>query len=115
MASDTFIIRLPISVGDQERRTLAKSFRFAGELRNAVTGKAWERVEKMKSSPEWQAAKAMPKGRERTDAFKKLWENYRLSEYDLHADIAVHRRDSGKGQGGVMKATALPMSLKNCR
>ena len=56
MASDTFIIRLPISVGDQERRTLAKSFRFAGELRNAVTGKAWERVEKMKSSPEWQAA-----------------------------------------------------------
>ena len=97
MASDTFIIRLPISVGDQERRTLAKSFRFAGELRNAVTGKAWERVETMKSSPEWQAAKALPKGREKTDAFKKLWENYRLSEYDLHADIAVHRRDSGKG------------------
>ena len=90
MANAVFVIRLPIRVGDQERRTLAKSFRFAGELRNAVTGKGWARVQAMRSSPEWIAAKAMPKGKEKTD-FNTLWKNHRLSEYDFHADIAVHR------------------------
>ena len=97
MANAVFVIRLPIKVGDQERRTLAKSFRFAGELRNAVTGKGWARVQAMRSSPEWIAAKAMPKGKEKTEAFNTLWKNHRLSEYDFHADIAVHRRASGKG------------------
>ena len=63
MANAVFVIRLPIRVGDQERRTLAKSFRFAGELRNAVTGKGWARVQAMRNSPEWKAAQALPKGK----------------------------------------------------
>ena len=97
MANAVFVIQLPNKVGDQERRTLAKRFRFAGALRNAVTGKGWARVQAMRISPEWKAAKAMPKGKEKTDAFNTLWKDYRQNEYDFHADIAVHRRASDKG------------------
>ena len=39
----------------------------------------------------------MPKGKEKMDAFNTLLKDYRLSEYDFHADIARHRQASDKG------------------
>ncbi len=39
----------------------------------------------------------MPKGRERTKAFRDLRVRFRLSEYDFHADVAKHRKASGRG------------------
>ena len=97
MSTKSFIINLPIITGDQDRRRLRKSFSFGCNLQNAVMGGGWDRVLQMRATPEWQATRAMPKGRERTKAFRDLRVRFRLSEYDFHADVAKHRKASGRG------------------
>ena len=97
MSTKSFIINLPIITGDQDRRRLRKSFSFGCNLQNAVMGGGWDRVLQMRATPEWQATRAMPKGRERTKAFRDLRVRFRLSEYDFHADVAMHRKASGRG------------------
>ena len=97
MSTKSFIISLPIITGDQDRRRLRKSFSFGCNLQNAVMGGGWDRVLQMRATPEWQATRAMPKGRERTKAFRDLRVRFRLSEYDFHADVAMHRKASGRG------------------
>ena len=57
------------------------------------------RVLQMRATAEWQATRAMPKGREGTKAFRDLRVRFRLSEYDLHAERrAKHRKASGRGR-----------------
>ena len=97
MSTKSFIISLPIITGDQDRRRLCKSFSFGCNLQNAVMGGGWDRVLQMRATAEWQATRAMPKGRERTKAFRDLRVRFRLSEYDFHADVAKHRKASGRG------------------
>ena len=97
MSTKSFIINLPIITGDQDRRRLRKSFSFSCNLQNAVMGGGWDRVLQMRATAEWQATRAMPKGRERTKAFRDLRVRFRLSEYDFHADVAKHRKASGRG------------------
>ena len=80
MSTKSFIINLPIITGDQDRRRLRKSFSFGGNLQNAVMGGGWDRVLRMRATPEWQAARVMPKGSERTKAFRDLRVHFRLSE-----------------------------------
>ena len=71
MSTKSFIITLPIITGDEERRWLRKSFSFGCNLQNAVMGGGWDRVLRMRATPEWQAARVMPKGSERTKAFRE--------------------------------------------
>lgn len=97
MPTKSFIITLPIITGSQERRWLRKSFSFGCDLQNAVTGGGWDRVQKMRKTPEWNDARSMPRGKERTEAFCNLCNRFRLSEYDFHADVALHRKASGRG------------------
>ena len=97
MSTKSFIITLPIITGSEERRWLRKSFSFGCNLQNAVMGGGWDRVQQMRATPEWQAARVMPKGKERTQAFRDLRIRFRLSEYDFHADVAQHRKASGRG------------------
>ena len=97
MSTKSFIITLPIITGSEERRWLRKSFSFGCNLQNAVMGGGWDRVLRMRATPEWQAARVMPKGSERTKAFRDLRVRFRLSEHDFHADVAKHRKASGRG------------------
>ena len=97
MSTKSFIITLPIITGSDERRWLRKSFSFGCNLQNAVMGGGWDRVQQMRATPEWQAARVMPKGKERTQAFRDLRIRFRLSEYDFHADVAQQRKASGRG------------------
>ena len=97
MSTKSFTINLPIITGDQDRRRLQKSFSFGCNLQNAVMGGGWDRVLKMRATAEWQTARAMPKSSERTKAFRDLRVRFRLSEHDFHADVAKHRKASGRG------------------
>ena len=97
MSTKSFIISLPVITGDQDRRRLQKSFSFGCNLQNAVMGDGWDRVLRMRETPEWKDARSMPKGKERTEAFQNLRKRFRLSEYDFHADVAMHRKASGRG------------------
>ena len=52
MSTKSFIINLPIITGDQDRRRLRKSFSFGCNLQNAVMGGGWDRVLRMRATPE---------------------------------------------------------------
>ena len=111
MSTKSFIISLPIITGGQDRRRLRKSFSFGCNLQNAVMGGGWDRVLRMRATPEWQAARVMPKGSERTKAFRDLRVRFRLSEYDFHADVAMHRKASGRGHLPLVPAQMLLLHI----
>lgn len=45
----------------------------------------------MRQDPEWRRALGMVKGKERNELFRRLNRQYRLTGFDVHADIARHR------------------------
>mgnify|MGYP001582572888 CR=1 FL=1 len=63
-------------------------FEAARQLYNACLSEAKRRLELLHQSKEFQSARKIPKtvkGKERTEAFKKLNSTFSFSEYDLHA------------------------------
>ena len=68
----THVVEIPLVVTESDRHTLEKRFRAAGILRNVCTGEALRRLAAMRGDPRWQAARATPRGAERTMAFRDL-------------------------------------------
>lgn len=96
MTSPTFIIELPIRVSDSESRTILRKLEFARQLHNATLGTALGQLQQLRQDSEWEKACLMPKGKERSELFRKLDRKYQLTEYDLHTVIAKHRQRSGR-------------------
>ena len=102
MTSPSFILELPIKVNDSESRMILRKFEFARQLHNATLGTALGQLQQMRQDPQWKKACNLPKGKERSELFRNLERQYRLTEYDLHAVIAKHRERSGrKNQLGI--------------
>lgn len=102
MISPSFILELPIKVNDSESRMILRKFEFARQLHNATLGSALGQLQQMRQDPQWKKACNLPKGKERSELFRNLDRQYRLTEYDLHAVIAKHRERSGrKDQLGI--------------
>ena len=96
MNTPSFVIELPIRTDDHERRTIVGKLEYARCLHNATLGTALGQLQQMRQDPAWKKACRMPKGKERTNAFRALDRQYGLTEYDLHAVIARHRQGSGR-------------------
>ena len=96
MTSPTFIIELPIRVSDSESRTILRKLEFARQLHNATLGTVLGQLQQLRQDSEWEKACLMPKGKERSELFRKLDRKYQLTEYDLHTVIAKHRQRSGR-------------------
>ena len=96
MPSPAFIIELPIRVSDSESRTILRKLEFARQLHNATLGTALGQLQQLRQDSEWEKACLMPKGKERSELFRKLDRKYQLTEYDLHTVIAKHRQRSGR-------------------
>ena len=96
MTSQSFIVELPIVVDDSERRTIVQKLEYARQLHNATLGTALGQLQQMRQDTAWRQARSMPQGKERTEIFRALDRQYKLTEYDLHAVIARHREESGR-------------------
>lgn len=96
MTTPTFVLELPVKLGQGELAEVRKRFNYARNLYNATVGTALGQLQQMRQDPQWRQACSMPKGKERTTTFRRLDEKYRLREYDLHAIIAKHREASGR-------------------
>lgn len=83
----TFFLQLPLHVNAHDAKVLHAHFEAARCLYNALLGEARSRLVSMRRDPQWQAARVLPKQdkQARRDAFNALREQYRFSEYALHA------------------------------
>ena len=68
----------------------------------------------MRQDPEWRRALGMVKGKERNELFRRLNRQYRLTEFDFHADIARHREGTKrKSELGINEAQKLATQAFN--
>lgn len=84
----SFILELGLETSAHDEAFLNTRFEAARQLYNACLSEAKRRLELLHQSKEFQSARKIPKtvkGKERTEAFKKLNSTFSFSEYDLHA------------------------------
>ena len=98
MSTKSFIITLPIITGSEERRWLRKSFSFGlGTFRTpswAGNGIVFSKCVQHPSGKPQESCRRARKGHKLSEYLRI---RFRLSEYDFHADVAQHRKASGRG------------------
>ena len=103
-SANTFIVELPLVTGDEERRILSKTFSFARTLYNATLSQALGRLQRMREDARWREAREMHKGSERNQIFRKLHQEYDLTENGLRTLANRHRVASGRNCLGAHEA-----------
>ena len=73
----TFVLELPLLVNPHEDRVLAVRFEAGRQLYNAVLGEALRRLDFLKQSRAWQAARKLPKGEPGSPEQKRVPPNFR--------------------------------------
>lgn len=91
----TFITELPLVVSLAQDAALQARFEAGRRLFNAVLGDALGTLDLMRQSRSWQAARQMPKGKDRTAAFKACSKHFAFSEYHLHTVATGHKNAAG--------------------
>jgi predicted metal-dependent hydrolase len=81
----SFITTIPLIVTSKDEAELLSRFQAGRQLYNALLNEAMVRMRLVQKSCHYQLAKTLPKGKARTEAFKKAREQYRYSDYDLQA------------------------------
>ena len=87
----SFITEVPLKVDSKQEAELLSRFQAGRQLYNACLCEAMKRLELVRNSELYQAAKRLSIGnkKERSDAFKKAREQYRYSEYDIHGFATI--------------------------
>lgn len=94
-----FVLELALRVDSAGRKRLARDFEFARQLVNATLGTALGRRTQMQQTPEWKEACAMPKSKERTEAFVKISRSFGISStYDFEKILQTHANASGRAK-----------------
>lgn len=91
--SDTFILELPLKANPKQEKILLARLEAARQLYNACLGEALKRLKLMRESRAYTEALSIPKGKERTQAFRILNETFAFREYDIHS-FAVEVKNS---------------------
>jgi hypothetical protein len=82
----SFITEIPLSVDQAQERTLFVRLDCARQVYNACLGEALKRATRMKASPEYAAAKKLPRGtKQRSETCAAVRKQFGFREYDLHA------------------------------
>lgn len=95
----SFILELPLVVKPGDDRILIARLEAGRRLYNVVLQEALKRLDLMRQSKAWQAARTMPKAKDmskaRREAFKHVQEAFGFSEYALHAVATRHKNAAG--------------------
>lgn len=83
--TDSFILELPLRVSPAQEKRLLARLEAARQVYNACLGESLKRLDLLRQSEAYRAAKKLPKGRVRTQAFRDANEAVAFREYDLHA------------------------------
>jgi hypothetical protein len=82
--SPTFIVELPVSVTQETERQLSARLLAGTRLYNAALGESLRRLDLMRDSKAWQAARTL-KDEERTKAFRKAIQDYGFTSDSVSA------------------------------
>jgi hypothetical protein len=85
----TFVTTIPLVVTSKDEAELLSRFQAGRQLYNALLNEAMVRMRLAQKSSHYQLAKTLPKGKAKTQAFKKAREQYRYSDYDLQSYASV--------------------------
>jgi hypothetical protein len=97
----SFILLLPLSPTPGQSKVIRARLEAGRNLYNALLGEATKRLNRLRNSPEWEAARALPKTKtqeckqQRHSAFKAAREKYDFTEYALHAFATKARKGGG--------------------
>lgn len=94
-STPSFILELPLIVQQGEDRIMIGRFEAGCRLLNTVLDEALRRLDRMRQSKAWQAARSIPKGKPRNDAFRARNESFGFSEYALHTVASTHKNAAG--------------------
>ncbi|BAY44030.1 transposase, IS605 family protein [Scytonema sp. HK-05] len=92
----SFITEVPLIVDSKQEAELLSRFQAGRQLYNACLNEAMKRLELVGNSELYKSAKKIfrTQKKERCEAFKKAREQYRYSEYDLHAFATITSKKS---------------------
>lgn len=93
----SFVLTLPLRVAPTQERMLRVRFEAARSCYNALLGECLRRSRLMRESRAWRAIGKMPKGKEKTAAYRALNVKYGFREYDLYPFIQRQRKHPGIG------------------
>lgn len=91
----TFIAELPLVVSCAQDSVMLGRLEAGRRLYNAVLGDALKALDLMRQSKDWQAVREMPKGKDRSAAFKVCNTRFGFTEYALHAVATRHKNAAG--------------------
>lgn len=94
-APPSFVLELPLIAQQEDDRILIGRFEAGRRLLNTVLDESLKRLDLMRQSKAWQAARAMPKSKDRTTAFKACNQSFGFSEYALHSVATSHKNAAG--------------------
>lgn len=80
----SFVCEIEVRVTSKDRRVLRSRLEAGRQLYNAVLGEALRRLSRMRLDPAFEAAKVLPRGKARSEAFRTLRVKHGFQEYDLH-------------------------------
>ena len=81
----SFITEIPLEVNPAQEKILLKRLDAGRRVYNACLGETLNRLQKMRDSDAYQAARAMPPGQGRSKAFAEVRQHFEFGEYKLHA------------------------------
>ncbi len=77
-------MELPLNTSPVQESEVLVRLEAGRQLYNAYLGEALRRLDLLRQSKEFQWVKQLPRGKERTEAFKELNKKFEFTEYDLH-------------------------------
>lgn len=80
----SFITEIPLRVTSGQEAKLLTRLEAARQVYNAVLGESRKRLVTMRRSPDYEAARKLPRGKERTEAFGRVRAAFGFREFDLH-------------------------------
>ena len=81
----SFILEMPLLASPSDESVVLARFEAARQVLNACLGESLRRLALLRQSKAFQAARAIPKGEKRSDAFREAEKTHGFGEYDLHA------------------------------
>jgi putative transposase len=101
----SFVCELPLVLSSRDERVMAMRFDVARQAYNAGLSETLRRLDLMRESKEYQAARKLPRGNKgspaakaRAAAFRAVNQRFGFREYDLHAWAAEHIKHEWLGE-----------------
>ncbi len=94
--TSSFITEIQLIVDSKQEAELLSRFQAGRQLYNACLNEAMKRLELVRNSELYKTARKISRThkKERSEAFKKAREQYRYSEYDLHAFASITSKNA---------------------